>query len=120
MSEARPGNQRLTVGADKAYDTAEFVDTLRCANATPHVAQNTSNRRSAIDGRTTRHPGYTVSQRIRKTHRGVLWLGQGHRPAAQDPRARRQEGRLRVHPDLRRLQPGHPSSTFVGHFRADF
>ena len=66
MIEARPGNQRVTVGADKAYDTAEFVDTLRCANATPHVAQNTSNRRSAIDGRTTRHPGYTVSQRIRK------------------------------------------------------
>ena len=66
MIEARPGNQRVTVGADKAYDTAEFVDTLRCANATPHVAQNTSNRRSAIDGRTTRHAGYTVSQRIRK------------------------------------------------------
>jgi len=66
MIAARPGNQRVTVGADKAYDTAEFVDTLRGANATPHVAQNTSSRRSAIDGRTTRHPGYRISQRLRK------------------------------------------------------
>jgi transposase len=66
MVEGRPGNQRVTVGADKAYDTADFVKRLRGANATPHVAQNTSNRRSAIDGRTTRHAGYTVSQRIRK------------------------------------------------------
>jgi IS5 family transposase len=66
MIEARPGKRRVTVGADKAYDTADCVDRLRCANATPHVAQNTSKRRSAIDGRTTRHAGYTVSQRIRK------------------------------------------------------
>ena len=56
----------MTVGADRAHDTADFIDELRCRNATPHVAQNTKNRRSAIDGRTTRHPGYTVSQRIRK------------------------------------------------------
>jgi transposase len=66
MVEARPGNQRVTVGADKGYDTADCVDRLRCANATPHVTQNTRNRRSAIDGRTTRHPGYAVSLRIRK------------------------------------------------------
>jgi hypothetical protein len=66
MVEARPGNHRVTVGANKAYDTADFVDRLRCANATPLVAQNTRNRRSAIDGRPTRHAGYTVSQRIRK------------------------------------------------------
>lgn len=61
-----PGNHRVTVGADRGYDSADFIDDLRCRNATPHVAQNTKNRRSAIDGRTTRHPGYTVSQRIRK------------------------------------------------------
>ena len=42
------------------------MDALRCANVTPHVAQNTSNRSSAIDGRTTRHPGYAMSQRFRK------------------------------------------------------
>jgi len=44
----------------------DFVNELRSMNVTPHVAQNTNGRRSAIDGRTTRHGGYTVSQRIRK------------------------------------------------------
>jgi transposase len=60
------GRHRITLGADKAYDVADFVDRLRAIGVTPHVAQNTSNRRSAIDRRTTRHPGYAVSQRIRK------------------------------------------------------
>ena len=55
-----------TLGADKGYDTRECVQALRTQGVTPHVAQNTANRRSAIDGRTTRHPGYAVSQRIRK------------------------------------------------------
>lgn len=55
-----------TIGADKGYDAASFVEALRARRITPHVAQNTSNRRSAIDGRTTRHPGYEISQRIRK------------------------------------------------------
>ena len=53
-------------GADKAYDVAGFVADLRQYNVTPHVAQNTTNRRSAIDARTTRHPGYVVSGRMRK------------------------------------------------------
>lgn len=52
---------RITMGADKAYDTQDFVSTLRELQVTPHVIQNTSNRRSAIDGRTTRHPGYEIS-----------------------------------------------------------
>ena len=56
----------VTLGADKAYDTEDFVNELRSMNATPHVAQNTNGRSSAIDGRTTRHAGYAVSQRIRK------------------------------------------------------
>lgn len=56
----------ITLGADKGYDTEDFVNELRSMNATPHVAQNTSGRSSAIDGRTTRHAGYAVSQRIRK------------------------------------------------------
>jgi transposase len=60
----RPG--RITLGADKAYDTQDFVNELRSMNVTPHVAQNTSGRSSAIDARTTRHAGYAVSQRIRK------------------------------------------------------
>jgi transposase len=60
----RPG--RVTLGGDKAYDAEDFVNELRTMNVTPHVAQNTGNRSSAIDGRTTRHAGYLVSQRIRK------------------------------------------------------
>ena len=56
----------ITVGADKGYDAKDFVNEMRAMNATPHVAQNTSGRSSAINGRTTRHPGYAVSQRIRK------------------------------------------------------
>ena len=66
MVAARPGNHRITLGADKAYDVAEFVADLRAHNTTPHVAQNTANRRSAIDGRTTRHSGYALSGRMRK------------------------------------------------------
>ncbi len=58
--------KRKTVGGDKGYDTKDFVEDLRALNVTPHVAQNTSNRSSAIDGRTTRHEGYRVSLRIRK------------------------------------------------------
>lgn len=55
-----------TLGADKNYDTRDCVKDLRKRKVTPHVTQNTSGRRSAIDGRTTRHEGYRVSQRIRK------------------------------------------------------
>ena len=61
-----PGSRRLTLGADKAYDTKDFVADLRDLNVAPHVAQNTTNRASAIDCRTTRHAGYAVSQTIRK------------------------------------------------------
>jgi transposase len=61
-----PGAQRLTVGADKGFDTADFVADMRAFNVTPHVAQNTTGRRSAIDGRTTRHSGYEISQQKRK------------------------------------------------------
>jgi transposase len=56
----------ITLGGDKGFDSTDFVNELRSMNVTPHVAQNTSRRRSAIDGRTTRHGGYAVSQRIRK------------------------------------------------------
>jgi transposase len=66
MVEEVPGRHRITVGGDKNFDTRGFVASLRGLNATPHVAQNTSNRCSALDGRTTRHPGYELSQRARK------------------------------------------------------
>jgi transposase len=53
--------QRVTIGADKAYDTRDFVSTVRELGAVPHVSQNNNKRRSAIDKRTTRHPSYAVS-----------------------------------------------------------
>jgi transposase len=68
MIEAHdPGSERrITVGADKGYDTADFVADLRAMCVTPHVAQNNKGRASAIDARTTRHPGYAISQKKRK------------------------------------------------------
>jgi transposase len=67
MLEQLGGNGRVTVGGDKGYDTAEFVDQCRHMNVTPHVAQNTARPGgSAIDARTTRHAGYDRSQKKRK------------------------------------------------------
>jgi transposase len=67
MLEQVPGTKRVTAGADKGYDTAEFVAECRHLGVTPHVARNTGRRGgSAIDARTVRHPGYAVSQRKRK------------------------------------------------------
>ncbi len=60
------GVGRITLGADKNYDTRGFVAKCREMRVTPQVAQNTKGRASAIDGRTTRHPGYAISQRVRK------------------------------------------------------
>ena len=60
----RPG--AITLGADRGYDAADFVEELRQLNVRPHVARNTNGRRSAIDGRTTRHASYAARQRIRK------------------------------------------------------
>jgi transposase len=66
MIDGIAGSHHTTLGADKGYDTADFVAALRARGVTPHVAQNNTNRRSAIDDRTTRHEGYEVSQRKRK------------------------------------------------------
>ena len=67
MLERIPGQHRVTVGADKAYDTRDFVHECRHLQVTPHVARNTKRSGgSAIEGRTTRHQGYTISQRKRK------------------------------------------------------
>ena len=69
-------DRRVTLGADKNYDTKDFVKDLRDRNVTPHVAQNQhARRRSAIDGRTTRHSGYQISQKKRKRVEEVFgWL----------------------------------------------
>lgn len=75
MVAAMPGRHRVTLGADTAYDTSDFVAELRALKVTPHVAQNTAGRRSRIDARTTRHPGYAASQRARKRIEEVFgWM----------------------------------------------
>jgi len=75
MIDAIPGENRITLGGDKAYDTRDFVADLRHLNVTPHVAQNTSKRSSAIDSRTTRHAGYAESQKKRKRVEEIFgWL----------------------------------------------
>jgi len=67
MIEQIPAEQRVTIAADKGYDTRDFVAECRQMNVTPHVSQNTNRAGgSAIDGRTTRHAGYQISQRKRK------------------------------------------------------
>jgi transposase len=76
MVERRESTERVTVAGDKGYDTKDFVAEVRGMNATPHVAQNDKRPGgSAIDGRTTRHAGYKVSQRKRKRIEEVFgWL----------------------------------------------
>lgn len=78
MARALPGAHQKTLGADKGYDTRDFVADIRFARVTPHVAQNAGpRRRSAIDGRTTRHPGYAQSINARKRIEQVFgWIKQ--------------------------------------------
>ena len=76
MAERMDGDERVTLAADKGYDTKDFVKEMRHLKVTPHVSQNVRRRGgSAIDGRTTRHDGYKVSQRKRKRIEEVFgWL----------------------------------------------
>jgi hypothetical protein len=104
FAEEISGDGRVTLGGDKNYDTHDFVEQLRERQVTPHVAQNNTNRKSAIDGRTTRHDGYQISQRKRK--RRDLRLAEGGRLAAQTPPSRHRARELDLHLRDGRLQPG--------------
>jgi transposase len=75
MLSGKPASRPATLGGDRGYDTAAFVKQLREMKVTPHVAQNDSHRRSAVDARTTRHDGYAISQRKRKRVEEVFgWM----------------------------------------------
>jgi transposase len=75
MAEGLPGTHHVTLGADKGYDAHDFIAELRHMEITPHIAQNDTNRRSAVDERTTRHAGYQVSQKKRKRIEEVFgWM----------------------------------------------
>ena len=101
----RPG--RVTLGADKAYDAEDFANELRSMNVTPHVARNIARRRSAIDGRTTRHPRLRHEPAHPQADRGRLRLGQGVRAPAPHPGAWPRARRHGLRVFGRRLQP-HP------------
>ena len=74
----KAAGHRITAGADKAYDAADHVAALRSMEVTPHVARNDGHRRSAIDGRTTRHAGYGKSQTRRKLLECIFGWGKQH------------------------------------------
>jgi transposase len=75
IMEQKPAWKQVTLGGDKGYDADAFVAKMRELAVTPHLAQNTTNRKSAIDARTTRHEGYAVSQRKRKRVEEVFgWM----------------------------------------------
>jgi hypothetical protein len=75
MAEAIPGQQRVTLGAGKTYDTCDCIQELHELQVTPHVGQHTSGRSSVIDGPTTRHPVYSVRQQKRKCVDKILgWM----------------------------------------------
>ena len=101
----RSAGGRATLGADRGYDVRGFVAALRARGVTPHVAQNDRRRRSAVDGRTTRHAGYEVSQRRRKLVEEVFGLDEdrGRRAQAALPGPRAQPRLAGVHG--RGLQP---------------
>jgi IS5 family transposase len=106
MAEEIPGQPRVTMGADKNYDTRDCVRELRELRVTPPVAQNPTGRSSAIDGRTTRHPGYAVSQPAAQLHRRGLRLAQDRRAAAQGAAAWGRPSGLDVHVCRRGVQLG--------------
>jgi hypothetical protein len=116
MLSELPGTHPVTVGADKAYDTRGFIEGARALNVTPHVAQNRARRGgSALDRRTTRHPGYLISQ----AHRGVFWMGEDHWPGTADQISGHGACRLSICAHDGSLQPGTdaepaPSGTPLG------
>lgn len=84
LGDVRGDTQRITVGADKAYDTRGFVKECRALNVTPHVAQNLKRSGgSAIDARTTRHAGYAISQLKRKCIEQCFGWGKSIGPIRQ-------------------------------------
>ena len=100
---ARESGRRITIGADKGYDTADFVMEVRELNAVPHVTQNTAGRRSAIDRRTNRHPGLCRQPAHPQTHRGGLRLDEVLRRPPEDQVPRPASRPLRLHSRRRSL-----------------
>lgn len=122
MLDRRPRRHRITLGADKLFDVEAFVGDLRARQVTPHIAINGAVsktgkvRKTAIDGRTTRHPGYAISLRCRKRivlrqaqDEGSLRLDRGASRAEEGQAEGAAEGRGAVHLRGRSLQPRAPA-----------
>jgi hypothetical protein len=110
MATTLPGTGPKTLACDKGYDTQAFVADLRALGLTPHVTQNATGRRSAIDGRTTRYAGYRESARA-QTDRRDLRLVEDRRVDAQATASRPGQSRLAVYTRGGALQSGpHPKS----------
>jgi hypothetical protein len=99
-----PGSRRLALGADKAYDVHEFVNHLRDLNVTPHIAQNTTNRSSAINARTTPTPAMRPVSRSASERRSRSARA-SHRGARPAHAARRRTFEIQVHPHDGGLRP---------------
>ncbi len=99
MQDLPPMSRRRTLGGDKGYDREDLVEGLRSLGVTPHVAQNVhpTRPRSAIDGRTTRHAGYAVSQCRRKVVEETFGLGQGGGPVTETACAGHGAGGFSLH-----------------------
>jgi len=89
LETALPGSRRITLGADKGYDTRDFVESCRALKVTPHIARNEGRAGgSALDRRTARHAGYAVSQRVRKRVEEIFRLDEDRGRPAQNPLSR--------------------------------
>ena len=120
-AEAKEAGGRITVGEDKAYDTADHVAHLRAINVTPHVTQNDSitatgkRRQSAIDGRTTRHEGYGIARSCRAIiNASSAGASSTARCAAQTSWPSRRRYRLYAQSDRLQLDPHSQTAGGVG------
>lgn len=107
-------DRAVTVGADKAYDTAEFVRTCKAFGAEAHVARNTSGRRSNIGEEMAASEGYQASQVHRKRDRAGLRLGEDGGASLEDPASRTGASGLAVHSGVGGLLPDPPAEAVEG------
>jgi hypothetical protein len=118
MLEQIPGGKQVTVGGDKVFDTRDFGAECRHLGVTPHVAQNLGRRGgSAIDGRTTRHAGYGLSQNEEEAYRRMLRLAEDNRAATEGAASWSLESGLGLYVCLCGLQSGAHAESDRGIFR---
>jgi len=113
MLDRRKGKHRITLGADKAYDVTGFIGDLRMRKVTPHIAVSKTGkkRKTAMDGRTLRHAGYEISQRIRKRIEEVFGWVKKARRSGKGEGPQQAQGRGCLHLHHHRLQSDQAAQT---------